>query len=378
MKKESDHKKSINLALDSIITSMNDGKEEIFAITEQINKENRQVKADIAEVRRDIRLYNAQIEKLKKLELESRKTLLIVSSDFDKYNSDDIKDAYDNSYNLQQDLMKKQLEIDSIIKKLELFENRIQKNNELVSKADELLSRIEIMSDYMKLDSSIDSESEDLFTKWILFQENEKNRIARDIHDGPAQTIASLVIRSDIIRKLIEKDSPNTTIYKEIEQLKFQLRSVIKEIRKIMYDLRPTSLDELGFSSSIHGLISKTEEDCNIKFSVSIDENSEIKNSNLKIICFRIIQESLNNIIKHSKAEKAYIYVKISSDYIDMIVQDNGVGFDTKKINSVNSFGLSSLKERVALVNGNVNIDSKFSKGTAINVKIPNKEDVYA
>jgi sensor histidine kinase len=378
MKKESDHKKSINLALDSIITSMNDGKEEIFAITEQINKENRQVKADIAEVRRDIRLYNAQIEKLKKLELESRKTLLIVSSDFDKYNSDDIKDAYDNSYNLQQDLMKKQLEIDSIIKKLELFENRIQKNNELVSKADELLSRIEIMSDYMKLDSSIDSESEDLFTKWILFQENEKNRIARDIHDGPAQTIASLVIRSDIIRKLIEKDSPNTTIYKEIEQLKFQLRSVIKEIRKIMYDLRPTSLDELGFSSSIHGLISKTEEDCNIKFSVSIDENSEIKNSNLKIICFRIIQESLNNIIKHSKAEKAYVYVKISSDYIDMIVQDNGVGFDTKKINSVNSFGLSSLKERVALVNGNVNIDSKFSKGTAINVKIPNKEDVYA
>ena len=112
MKKESDHKKSINIALDSIITSMNDGKEEIFAITEQINKENRQVKADIAEVRREIRLYNAQIEKLKKMELESRKTLLIVSSDFNKYNSDDIKDAYDNSYNLQQDLMKKQLETD--------------------------------------------------------------------------------------------------------------------------------------------------------------------------------------------------------------------------------------------------------------------------
>lgn len=61
------------------------------------------------------------------MELESRKTLLIVSSDFDKYNSDDIKDAYDKSYNLQQDLMKKQLEIDSIMKKLELFENRIQK-----------------------------------------------------------------------------------------------------------------------------------------------------------------------------------------------------------------------------------------------------------
>ena len=378
MKKESDHKKSINIALDSIITSMKDGKEEIFAITEQINKENRQVKSDIAQVRKEIKIYNAQIEKLKKIELQSRKTLSIVSSDFDKYNSDDIKDAYDKSYNLQQDLMKKQLEIDSIIKKLELYENRIQKNNELVSKADELLSRIEIMSDYMKLDSSIDSDSDDLFTKWILFQENEKNRIARDIHDGPAQTIASLVIRSDIIKKLIEKETPSTTIYKEIEQLKFQLRSVIKEIRKIMYDLRPTSLDELGFSSSIHGLVSKTEEDCNIKFSVSIDEESEIKNSNLKIICFRIIQESLNNIIKHSKAKKAYIYVKISNTFIDMIVQDNGIGFDTSKINSVNSFGLSSLKERVSLVNGTVIIDSELSKGTAINVKIPNKEDVYA
>ena len=105
---------------------------------------------------------------------------------------------------------------------------------------------------------------------------------------------------------------------------------------------------------------------------------SKIKNSNLKIICFRIIQESLNNIIKHSKAKKAYIYVKISNTFIDMIVQDNGIGFDTSKINSVNSFGLSSLKERVSLVNGTVIIDSELSKGTAINVKIPNKEDVYA
>ena len=68
MKKESDHKKSINIALDSIITSMKDGKEEIFAITEQINKENRQVKSDIAQVRKEIKIYNAQIEKLKKIE----------------------------------------------------------------------------------------------------------------------------------------------------------------------------------------------------------------------------------------------------------------------------------------------------------------------
>lgn len=376
--KELDHKKSINIAIGSILDSMQSGKEEIFAITEQIEKENRAVKSDISQIKKMIKTYSTDIENIKKRELQSRIRLSEVSSDFQKYTSDDIQVAYEESYTIQKDLFEKQTQIKNILTSLEQFESKIQKNNDLVSKADDLLNKIEVMSEYMRLDTNSKEESSDIFARWMSFQEKEKSRIARDIHDGPAQTMASLVIKSDIIKKLIEKESPNKTIYNELEQLKIQLRNVIKEIRKIMYDLRPTSLDELGFTSSVEGLISKVKENKDIEFELDIKEKSEISSSNIKIISFRVVQEVLNNISKHSQAKKVNIEISINKNYININIEDDGIGFDVKNINFSKSFGLSSLKERVSLVEGTIDIISKIGKGTIIKVRIPNKEDVYA
>ena len=376
--KELDHKKSINIAIGSILDSMQSGKEEIFAITEQIEKENRAVKSDISQIKTMIKTYSTDIENIKKRELQSRIRLSEVSSDFQKYTSDDIQVAYEESYTIQKDLFEKQTQIKNILTSLEQFESKIQKNNDLVSKADDLLNKIEVMSEYMRLDTNSKEESSDIFARWMAFQEKEKSRIARDIHDGPAQTMASLVIKSDIIKKLIEKESPNKTIYNELEQLKIQLRNVIKEIRKIMYDLRPTSLDELGFTSSVEGLISKVKENKDIEFELDIKEKSEISSSNIKIISFRVVQEVLNNISKHSQAKKVNIEISINKNYININIEDDGIGFDVKNINFSKSFGLSSLKERVSLVEGTIDIISKIGKGTIIKVRIPNKEDVYA
>lgn len=376
--KELDHKKSINIAIGSILDSMQSGKEEIFAITEQIEKENRAVKSDISQIKKMIKTYSTDIENIKKRELQSRIRLSEVSSDFQQYTSDDIQVAYEESYTIQKDLFEKQTQIKNILASLEQFESKIQKNNDLVSKADDLLNKIEVMSEYMRLDTNSKEESSDIFARWMAFQEKEKSRIARDIHDGPAQTMASLVIKSDIIKKLIEKESPNKTIYNELEQLKIQLRNVIKEIRQIMYDLRPTSLDELGFTSSVEGLISKVKENKDIEFELNIKEKSEISSSNIKIISFRVVQEVLNNISKHSQAKKVNIEISINKNYININIEDDGIGFDVKNMNSSKSFGLSSLKERVYLVEGTIDIISKIGKGTIIKVRIPNKEDVYA
>ena len=145
-----------------------------------------------------------------------------------------------------------------------------------------------------------------------------------------------------------------------------------------MYDLRPTSLDELGFTSSVEGLISKVKENKDIEFELDIKEKSEISSSNIKIISFRVVQEVLNNISKHSQAKKVNIEISINKNYININIEDDGIGFDVKNINFSKSFGLSSLKERVSLVEGTIDIISKIGKGTIIKVRIPNKEDVYA
>lgn len=373
-----DHKKSINIAIESILESMRNGKEEIFLITEQIDKENRDVKADIEEIKNSVKKYTNEIKILKEKELKSREKLLLVSSDFVHYTHDDIKLAYEDALSLQKTLIEKQSEINSILNKLSSFEKRIQTNNELIVKADELLSKIEIISDYIKIDVSETQSDNTVSAKWILYQEKEKSRIARDIHDGPAQTIASLVIKSDILKKLLEKQAPQQAISKELDQLKIQLRSVIKEIRRIMYDLRPTSLDELGLLSSVEGLASKIKEDNGIEFKLKLEEKMPLKSPTLRIICFRVIQESLNNIVKHSKAKKVELRLIIKEDIIHIYIKDNGIGFDIDEVEIEKSFGISSLKERVSLAQGTIDIISAKNKGTSIDIKIPNKEDEYA
>ncbi|EHL17927.1 hypothetical protein HMPREF9628_00525 [Peptoanaerobacter stomatis] len=373
------HTSNINLAIQNIIDSMQSGKEEIFNITESINKENTTIQSDIAKTKNIISVYTKEVEDLKERELNSRKKLLLVSSDFSHYTHEDIKNAYEKALELQEKLLAKKSDVTTVLQTLENLEKRIEKNRELTEKADRLLNKIEVLSEYIKVDIS-DSEDDikDATGKWILSQEKEKSRISRDIHDGPAQTLASIVMKSDIIKRLIEKDSPKNTIYKEIEQLKHQLRSAIKEIRRIIYDLRPTSLDELGLIPSIQGLIAKAKEDYDINFNLSTGKNEPIKSSTTKIICFRVLQESINNILKHSHAKNVDINISIGSKAIILKVADDGTGFNIKDVDSSKSFGLSSLKERILLAEGDVKIISKPNYGTRLEIKIPNKEDVYA
>jgi len=373
------HTSNINLAIQNIIDSMQSGKEEIFNITESINKENTTIQSDIAKTKNIISVYTKEVEDLKERELNSRKKLLLVSSDFLHYTHEDIKNAYEKALELQEKLLAKKSDVTTVLQTLENLEKRIEKNRELTEKADRLLNKIEVLSEYIKVDIS-DSEDDikDATGKWILSQEKEKSRISRDIHDGPAQTLASIVMKSDIIKRLIEKDSPKNTIYKEIEQLKHQLRSAIKEIRRIIYDLRPTSLDELGLIPSIQGLIAKAKEDYDINFNLFTRKNEPIKSSTTKIICFRVLQESINNILKHSHAKNVDINISIGSKAIILKVADDGTGFNIKDVDSSKSFGLSSLKERILLAEGDVKIISKPNYGTRLEIKIPNKEDVYA
>ena len=373
------HTSNINLAIQNIIDSMQSGKEEIFNITESINKENTIIQSDIVKTKKTISIYTKEVEDLKESELISREKLLLVSKDFNHYTNEDIKNAYEEALTLQEKLLAKKSDVTTVLQTLENLEKRIEKNKELTEKADRLLNRIEVLSEYIKVDVSDDEDDiKDATGKWILSQEKEKSRISRDIHDGPAQTLASIVMKSDIIKRLIEKDSPKNTIYRELEQLKHQLRNAIKEIRRIIYDLRPTSLDELGLIPSIQGLIAKAKEDYDINFNLSTRKNDPIKSSTTKIICFRVLQESINNILKHSNAKNVDINISIGSKTIILKVEDDGIGFNIEDIDSSKSFGLSSLKERILLAEGDVKIISKPNYGTRLEIKIPNKEDIYA
>lgn len=215
-----------------------------------------------------------------------------------------------------------------------------------------------------------------LLSKRILkAHEEERKRIAREIHDGPAQSTANLSLKTDISKKYLQKnDLPSA--FNELDSLKKDIQATIKEIRTIIYDLKPSYL-ESGLLSAIENRINFFRESTGMKIDLKTygdDSNIEYY---LTSTIYRIVQEVLSNIYKHANANEVKTEFKIMSDNIFFVISDNGRGFNIadstlkERDRLEGGFGIEGIKERVALINGNIIIASTIGEGTTIKVEIP-------
>jgi signal transduction histidine kinase len=162
-------------------------------------------------------------------------------------------------------------------------------------------------------------------------------------------------------------------IPKVLPEGRFLLENAITEIRKVSSNLRPTMLDELGLAPAVHALVKNIEKRTKIKISTQIKMPAKKLPAEYELHIFRIIQEGLNNIEKHSSASKAEVNISNKKGTMRIIIEDNGKGFDKNKTDKKTGkkFGLLSMKERSASVGGTLNINSKVKKGTRIEILIP-------
>lgn len=216
----------------------------------------------------------------------------------------------------------------------------------------------------------------DIGIRIIQAQENERQRMSREIHDGPAQMMANLVVKTEYTERLMDKDLELAR--NEMQFLKDNLRDSLKATRKIIYDLMPMSLDDLGLVPTVQKLIDDHERNNNvtIKFKKSIEKQITVPIINLTV--FRIIQEGFNNIAKHAKCKGAELELEITEKNVFIRIEDDGVGFDPSRVGSKASiesgFGLYNIRERIDYLEGEFEVKSKRGKGTLLLAKIPLKE----
>lgn len=207
----------------------------------------------------------------------------------------------------------------------------------------------------------------------IMIQEEERKRVSREIHDGPAQDIANLMLKVEICERLLQKDPSQAE--EELGELKQQLKQSMQEVRRIIYDLRPLMLEDLGLEAALKKHISQFQEQC----SLEVDFHSQLLsayplNSVLEKTIFRILQEALNNIQKHAQAAKAEVHIKQSLSHVNIVIRDDGCGFDVNEAfneKRTKNFGLQGIRERVHLLDGQIKIDTAPGKGTGIYIAIP-------
>jgi len=198
-------------------------------------------------------------------------------------------------------------------------------------------------------------------------RENERALISREVHDELGQTLTVLKLDLFMLKNYV---SNNTEAVLKLEKMIALISSAMTIVHRISSDLRPEILDDLGLVAAIEWYCDEFENRTGLKCSLKLD-NCDLINSQIKLTFFRVLQESLTNVIRHSGASAVNLELHNSRKGTTLTIHDNGIGIAKEKIDSYNSMGLLNIRERVRQFNGKASFLSKPGKGTKLSIFIP-------
>ncbi len=363
------------------IEAINNSKTEIYDIAESSRKECKRLDEELTMLKQQVRQLIEEVEVLEEALKESKRKLMLINRNYSNYSQEELKEAYEKADNLRVELAVKREMEQFLIRRRNDLEIRIKDAVKTVQKADNLITQVGAALGYLTGDLlEVSNQLEDMQQRQLLglkiikAQEEERQRVAREIHDGPAQLMSNVVIKAEICERMIDVDLDKAR--EELRSLKKIVRESLQDVRKIIYNLRPMSLDDLGLIPTLQRYVLTFQEETGISISFQTKGvNADIKPV-ISLTAFRIMQEALNNVVKHAKAANILINMEFLSNELRLYVYDDGIGFDTEKLkvrsDDISSgYGLFSMKERVQLLNGDVNINSEPGKGTRLNIRIP-------
>ena len=218
-----------------------------------------------------------------------------------------------------------------------------------------------------------ESQRGELFRRIVAAQESERQRIARDLHDETGQSLTAIGMGlRGLSSKLKTRNQDSLGTLQKLESL---TADSLKELQRLISDLRPSHLDDLGLSAALRWYTNRIHEDTSINIRVDFLGDEQEMEDATRITIFRIIQESLNNIIKHSQADHVNIHLQYEQKKVRINVRDNGVGFDLETVKLERSrrpsLGLAGMEERAVLLGGTMSIQSRPGYGTEIEAVIP-------
>ncbi|OWV36948.1 histidine kinase [Bacillus spizizenii] len=372
--------------LDSILMKMlktvDGSKDEVFQIGEQSRQQYEQLVEELKQIKQQVYEVIELGDKLEVQTRHARNRLSEVSRNFHRFSEEEIRNAYEKAHKLQVELTMIQQREKQLRERRDDLERRLLGLQEIIERSESLVSQITVVLNYLNQDLRevglllADAQAkQDFGLRIIEAQEEERKRVSREIHDGPAQMLANVMMRSELIERIF-RDRGTEDGFQEIKNLRQNVRNALYEVRRIIYDLRPMALDDLGLIPTLRKYLYTTEE-YNGKVKIHFQCIGETEDQRLapqfEVALFRLAQEAVSNALKHSESEEITVKVEITKDFVILMIKDNGKGFDLKvaKEKKNKSFGLLGMKERVDLLEGTMTIDSKIGLGTFIMIKVP-------
>lgn len=200
-------------------------------------------------------------------------------------------------------------------------------------------------------------------------QEAERQRLSRQMHDGPAQALSNFILQAEIATRLLSVDVEQAR--DELNSLKASAMRTFQKVRNFIFELRPMMLDDLGLIPTIRRYAETFKEQSGIEMNLLVSGTERRLEPYLEVMVFRALQELLGNASRHSHATVVKVYVDVGDSLIKVSVDDNGKGFDPDTIDQGNSLGLKLIRDRVEMLGGSFDIDSSVGKGARVVFSVP-------
>jgi two-component system sensor histidine kinase DegS len=283
-----------------------------------------------------------------------------LQNQFDNMPPQEIRNVYDSALDAQQRLfvMRGQLEkLQNEKSHLERFKSTLERARVVTSPGSAVTSAAGARGPLASVEMLVNA------------QETERQRLSRQMHDGPAQALSNFILQTEIAMRLMDVDMSQAR--DELNSLKASAMGTFQKVRNFIFELRPMMLDDLGLAPTVRRYADAFKEQAGLDINVTITGHERRLEPYLEVMLFRAIQELLGNAARHSQATLVKVVLDLGEDRIRVSVDDNGRGFDPDSIQQSNSLGLKLIRERTEMLGGSFEMDSAVGKGSRILFAVP-------
>lgn len=335
----------------------------VEAFLQLARQELEQVRKEHKEIGMLVEQSQGEVEKLAQRNASIQATMKQIESNFETVPREDIRSTYEAAQDTQQRLftMRGQLE------KLESDQETLQRYSEFIT------STLDLLEGRLPEEvGDLDSPKTTVIEQIIDAQEEERRKISRQIHDGPAQALSNFILQSEIAMRLFDSDVEKAR--DELNSLKASATSTFSQVRDYIFDLRPMMLDDLGLVPTIRRYAEAFKEKTGLDLSVVVTGSERRLESHFEVLVFRTVQSLLQNVRDHAQATQAKVLLDLDDTQVRATVEDNGRGFDVDAVldgDEGAAHGLQTIPDRLAQVGGEFEIESQPGKGTKISFWVP-------
>lgn len=359
--------------------------EKLFSLAEEIRQEVMELQRELERLKADVARQVEEVDRLEREDRQVRERLLAMSGRLRQFPEEEVRRVYEEARDVRASLQVAREREKVLRQRRDELERRLRRAEELLDQAEAMIGQVSMAFSLLtgkvkELEGQAREagKKRQLIYSILRAQEEERRRVSREIHDGPAQILANAVLRLDYCQKLLQENLERGL--RELEELKNVIKVSLREVRKIIFDLRPLALEDLGFSGAVRTYLDTFSAQWPVKAELRVEGEERRLPQPLELAGYRLIQEALQNVARHALASRVEVKISYLPTALRLSVEDDGRGFDPQEPPKPGSFGLMGMRERAELLGGRLEVESAPGKGTRVVAYLPygQEEDFHA